>query len=205
MELLPSKIDINEFIEVSVEKINEFHRLIKDGREVPTNMHKYRLYNTLQYYSVEWEEQYLESYLKNYMKSTTCFPLAEEVIRYLYGKVRLGILTNSYDSEEQRKRIKSTDISKYFDDIVVCSDVRVYKPAKEAFLYLADKYKIEPSSCLYIGDSEEYDIKGAKNAGLFAVRVCHGNRSRVESTADFICDGLDELLSFLENCFGVYV
>ena len=161
MELLPTKININEFIKVSIEKINEFHKLIKDGKDVPSNMHKYRLYNTLQYYSIEWDEQ--------------------------------------------RRRIKSTGISKYFDDIVVCSDIGVYKPTKEAFLYLVHKYKIEPSSCLYIGDSEEYDIEGAKNAGLFAVRVCHGNRSRIESTADFVCDGFDELLSFLENCFGVYV
>ncbi|MBU5438750.1 HAD hydrolase-like protein [Tissierella sp. MSJ-40] len=68
---------------------------------------------------------------------------------------------------------------------------------------MVDKYKIEPSSCLYIGDSEEYDIEGAKNAGLFAVRICHGNRSRIESTADFVCDGFEELLSFLENDLDV--
>lgn len=47
MELLPTKMNTNEFIEVSVEKINEFHKLVKDGKEIPSNMHKYRLYNTL--------------------------------------------------------------------------------------------------------------------------------------------------------------
>jgi len=189
---LPIAIDTNDFIDIAVEQIMKFHDLVSDGKVKPSNIHNYRLYNTLKYFSVEWEKEYLDIYLQHFIKSTVCFSGVEEVIRYLYGKVKLGILTNAYNSEEQKRRIGNTGIARYFDDIVVCADIGAYKPAKEAFLYLVDKYGLTPADCLYIGDSEEYDIKGAGNAGLYTIKMVH-NSLKINSVANYVCGDFQDL------------
>ncbi|WP_350343988.1 HAD family hydrolase [Proteinivorax tanatarense] len=197
VDILKRDIDADEFIEVSGEKIMEFHGLVDKGAENPINMHKYRLQHTLQHFSLKWEDRYLYTYLNQYIESTVCYPNVDDVLKLLYGNVRLGIVTNAYDSKEQRQRIRQTGLEEYFDDIVVCSDIGAYKPSKEAFLHLVSKYNFDPLSCLYIGDSEKYDIKGAKNAGLKTIKILHG-RPQNNSTADFICEDFEELLGLLK-------
>jgi len=194
---LPIKVDFDKFLDVSVENIIRFHDLMKEGKESPQNVHKYRLYNTLQHFYIDWEEHYLEVYLKHYIESTSCFPRVEEVIRYLHGKVKLGILTNAYDSVEQKRRIDNAGIARHFDDIVVCSEIGTYKPSKEAFLYLVNKYKLDPSNCIYIGDSEKYDIEGAKNAGLYSIKIVRDKAVKSDSLADYVCNDFENLLKVI--------
>lgn len=202
-KLLPVDINNDEFVDIAVEKIYEFHNMVNKGQENPTNMHRYRLFNTLKHFNIEWQEQYLDIYLKNFVQSTSCFLGIEEVLSYLKGKVKLGILTNAYDSKEQRARIARTNVSKYIDDIIVCCEIETYKPSKEAFLYLVDRYGFKASSCIYVGDSEEHDIKGAKNAGLYAIKISHKNKAKYESVADFECTSFFELLTFLKDKIGL--
>lgn len=195
-EALPITIDKDAFINIAVEQIMKFHDLVSDGKVEPRDIHNYRLYNTLKYFDIEWKKEYLDIYLQHFIKSTVCFSGVEAVVRYLYGKVKLGILSNAYNSEEQKQRIGNTGIAGYFDDIVVCADIDAYKPTKEAFLYLVDRYGLAPSDCLYIGDSEEYDIKGAKNAGLYTIKMFH-NPLKSNSAADFICGDFEDLFKLL--------
>lgn len=192
---LPITIDADEFIDVAVENIMKFHELVQEGKEIGGDIHQYRLQNTLKHFSVEWKYQYLDVYLRAFLESTICFPGVEHVIEFLYGKVKLGMLTNAYNSEEQKRRIYHTKIANYFDDIVVCADLGAYKPSKEAFLYLVDKYGLEPYDCLFIGDSEKYDIKGAKNAGLQTIKMFHST-AKTDSVADFVFADFQALLKF---------
>jgi putative hydrolase of the HAD superfamily len=193
---LPVKLDANAFIDIAVEQIMKFHDLVNDGKVEATNIHNYRLYNTLQYFSVEWKKEYVDIYLQHFIQSTVCFSGAEKVIEYLYGKVKLGILSNAYNSEEQKRRINNTGIARFFDDIVVCADIGAYKPSKEVFLYLVNKYGLAPNECIYIGDSEEYDIKGSREAGLYTIKMVH-NPLPKNSIADFICVDFDDLYLLL--------
>lgn len=196
--LLPDEVDKDEFIDISVEKITEFHDLVKKGLENPKNMHKYRLSNSLKHFSIKWEDTYLSIYKDKFVDLTFTYPHLEETLKFLHGKVTLGILTNAYDSEEQRRRISKTGLASYFDDIVVCADIGVYKPEKEVFLHLVQIHNLEPGSCIYIGDSEEYDIKGAKSAGLYTIKLLHDRKSKGDSEADIICNGFQELLQILK-------
>lgn len=196
---LPITVNTNAFVDIAVEQIMKFHDLVNEKKVDPINLHTYRLYNTLQYFSIEWRQEYLDIYLQHFIESTVCYSGVAEVIKYLYGKVTLGILTNAYNSEEQKRRIVKTGIASYFDDIIVCADIGAYKPSKEAFLYLINKYGLSPDNCVYIGDSEEYDIKGAKNAGLYTIRIVH-NLLQTNSAADYVCNNFQELLTlFMQN------
>ena len=200
-EDLSNTIDTNAFVNIAIEQIMKFHDLVSRGQVEPRDIHKYRLYNTLQHFAVEWEKKYLDIYLQHFIKSTVCFSGVEKVVKYLYGKVKLGILSNAYTSEEQKQRIGNTGIAEYFDDIVICADINAYKPTKEAFLYLVDRYGLMPSECLYIGDSEEYDIKGAQSAGLYTIKMFH-NPLKSNSAADFVCGDFEDLFALLAEELG---
>lgn len=57
----------------------------------------------------------------------------------------------------------------YFDGVVVSADIHMLKPDTEIYTYLTEKYRLEPSECLFIDDMPQ-NVQGAKQAGLQAVR-----------------------------------
>ena len=202
-KLLPGKLENQEFIDISVENLLEFYKKLDKGIESPDNIHKYRLLNTLEYFNISWEDKYLNTYGEYFLKTSYCYHGIEEFIKYFHGKVKLAILTNSYNLDEQKKRIENTGLAEYFDDIVVCCEIGIYKPNKEAFHHLIHKYNIEPESCIYIGDSEKYDIQGAKNAGMHAIKIIHSGVKSNESKADFLCYSFEELKQILNTHFEI--
>ena len=74
-------------------------------------------------------------------------------------------LTDWY-KEPQIKRLKKTNILKYFQDIYAAENTK-RKPFKEAFMQAIGENK--PEECIMIGDSFERDIEGALKAGLQAI------------------------------------
>lgn len=196
-ELSGILVEDDEFIDKSVEILLEFYKKLESGEETESNIHKYRLRNTLIQFGVEWEEEYASVYLDNYLNNCNCFDGCKELLEILKGRIKLGILTNSYNIDEQRQRIEGTGLSVYFDDVVISNEIKMFKPQKEAFFYLSDKYGLNPEECIYIGDSEQYDIFGAKNAGFHAIRIAHNGNIVNKSKADFVCYSFEELKDIL--------
>lgn len=201
--LLPAKIEWDSFVKASVDEVMEFHRLFGEGSVIPQNVHRHRLSGSLRRFGIEWHDRYESAYLRGYLNATAVFPEAKKVIRRLRGRVRLGLLTNDYRPKDQRRRIANTGMARFFDEIVVCSEIGHYKPSREAFLYMVKEFALEASSCLYVGDSEEYDVRGARNAGLPCIRICHQGADMVQSEADEICSGFRELQSVLSERYGL--
>ena len=66
-------------------------------------------------------------------------------------------------------------------------------------MLIADKLGVEPSQCIYIGDSN-VDIQTAKNADMYAVGALWGFRSREElirAGADAVISDPMELMKIL--------
>ncbi len=56
--------------------------------------------------------------------------------------------------------------------IVVDSDrVGVAKPDPRIFQFALDALDVPAGRCVYVGDTVHFDVKGARNAGLFPVHV----------------------------------
>jgi beta-phosphoglucomutase-like phosphatase (HAD superfamily) len=62
-------------------------------------------------------------------------------------------------------------ISEFFNAVVVSEEVGWRKPSARIFKDSLNKLQIEASEAVYIGDSPNEDIKGAKQAGLKTVFV----------------------------------
>lgn len=73
------------------------------------------------------------------------------------------------------------------------------KPAPDAARYLAEKYKAEGSSALYVGDSA-VDMQTAKNAGIDACGVLWGFRTEdelLQYAPNFIADNPQKLRAII--------
>ena len=62
--------------------------------------------------------------------------------------------------------LQALGLAPYFDGIYISSDFGCRKPDIRFFRALLEERKLDPASCLMIGNDLETDIAGAKNAGL---------------------------------------
>lgn len=57
---------------------------------------------------------------------------------------------------------------KFFDGVVVSSDIHIIKPNLKIYEYLLEKYNLKPEECLFIDDREE-NVDAARAANMNAV------------------------------------
>jgi len=104
------------------------------------------------------------------LKYLELFPEAKPVLDTLRGKYRLGLITNG-PTDVQRAEIETLGIEGYFDHILIEGEMQVGKPAKEVFERASAKCGCEPHQMLFVGNSFDHDIVGAKSAGWQALWI----------------------------------
>lgn len=89
-----------------------------------------------------------------------------EMLASLYGKVKMGIITNGFNALQQ-KRLENTKTSHFFDLLVVSETVGVAKPDRQIFDYAFSQMgEVERSKVLMVGDTLASDILGGNLAGI---------------------------------------
>ncbi len=90
----------------------------------------------------------------------------KEMLNHLYGKVKMGIITNGF-VQMQDARLINTETKSFFDLLVVSEEVGVAKPDIKVFDYaLARMGDVDKSEVLMVGDTLTSDILGGNNAGF---------------------------------------
>ncbi len=138
-----------------------------------------------------------EEYAAVRMPSIRLFDGVRELLRDLRRSYDLGLLTNG-QPDMQWPKIKSLGIEGLFDAIVVSGEVGVYKPDRGAFDVLLDRLGVVATQALYVGDSQENDVAGAKAAGMRVAWVRTDEAGEAEGVApDLVVDGAVELRGML--------
>ena len=118
------------------------------------------------------------------------------------GGARLFILSNAQAcfTVEELKKLK---ITQYFDGIELSSDFGKKKPSPEFFGHIVNKYSLDKSQTIYIGNDISADILGAKAAGLNSAYI----KSNLSPKADtlgqalavcgFATDSFNQLAKYL--------
>jgi putative hydrolase of the HAD superfamily len=124
---------------------------------------------------------------------------AKVVLSSLHGKYLLGIISNFAIPECVYELIKTHGLDKLFDVVVVSGAVNKRKPSPEIFKNTLKKLGISACETVFVGDTIDADIDGAKAAGIKAVYL----ERRVECEAkhaspDITIKKLSELQSALE-------
>ena len=91
-------------------------------------------------------------------------------------------------------------IGHLFEAVVGGDETDRHKPHPEPLLLAAERMKVEPRLCAYVGDSP-FDVRAAKAAGMHAVAVTWGgihDREKLErEEPDAIADTAEELIDIL--------
>ena len=122
------------------------------------------------------------------------YPDAEVVLASLLDDgYKLGIVSNWPATLETT--LRRADLHRYFPVIVGSGNVGYAKPHPQIFRIAAERIGINPVEALYVGDSVEHDVGGARAAGMDVILL---DRSGVESHQPKIRTLL-ELSEFLKD------
>lgn len=125
---------------------------------------------------------------------------AEELLKNLYGKYRLYIVSNGLTAVQTR-RIQGTGIDKYMEGIFLSQEVGAVKPTREFFDYCFEHApELKKEETVIVGDSLTSDIKGGKNAGIKTIWFNPDkDTAPAELTPDYEFDKLSDLPELLQN------
>jgi len=109
-----------------------------------------------------------DEYVKLCPTKTNLFPDAHEVLTYLKGKYIMHLISNGF-KESTEIKIAGSNISHYFDKVIISEAVGVNKPDKAIFDHALNLAGAVIDESIMIGDSIEADIRGALNFGMDAI------------------------------------
>jgi len=138
-------------------------------------------------------------------------PNVEKVLRELKEMgIKLGVISNT-PSDFPRKILESKGLIKYFDVIILSCEVRYRKPLKEIYKIALDRLGLLPEEVIFVGDTLQIDIKGAKSVGMISVYIVEGDPEMRKNDAllmrilgnppkpDFIIKDLSEVVEIVRN------
>ena len=94
---------------------------------------------------------------------------------------RIGLISNAGDDQDVHQLLRRFGIAAYFDFILTSAACSYRKPHPRIFELAIANWYFLPSETVMVGDNLDADIRGAKNAGLYAVWI---NRRAGPSSED---------------------
>jgi putative hydrolase of the HAD superfamily len=124
---------------------------------------------------------------------------------------KLGVVSNGF-ARNTVLDLERTGLFRYFDAVVVSSDVGFRKPEPVVFRKALEKLAVHPGNAVMVGDNEAEDISGAKELGLSTVLIRNKDGLREVTNkilevylpanvvkADIQASGPEELLVLVED------
>jgi FMN phosphatase YigB (HAD superfamily) len=123
---------------------------------------------------------------------------AKPVMARLAQRCTLGIISNG-SQDVQYHKLSGMGIADFLRCVVLSDEVGIKKPDPGIFLRACTLLSRNPEDCLYVGDSFEVDVIGAKNVGM---QTCWFNPQRKPLPdsglmPDFEISALTEILSII--------
>ena len=109
--------------------------------------------------------------------SVETLPNAHEVLEFLTDHHKLAIICNTSASGERiREILRSAGIKKYFNLVVVSSEVGLRKPDKRIFRIALEFLDLQPDEVVMVGNRISADILGGNKVGMKTVLIKWNNR-----------------------------
>ena len=191
-------VPFDDFLETAVAEIMTFHELVDQNQIDPLMMHSFRLQNTFGRYEMSCDKRWVQQYQNQLICNCSPLPGVVEMLQIIQTRAKLGLVTNAYDGQEQRARIKNSGLDQFFDCIVVAGEVGIYKPDPALFLQAVRLLNTTPGQTIFVGDSLKYDVVGAISAGLQTVLVTK-NLHSLASKADYNVQSINSLTQLLQK------
>lgn len=122
----------------------------------------------------QWDalhRRFLETHLSRIALCLECAPAVRDLLVRLKKQHRIGLVSNFDDTETVYHVLKREGVAPFFDAVIISSEIGLRKPRPEIFLAACEKIGVAPAECLFIGDSFENDVVGAKRLGMDAAWI----------------------------------
>lgn len=143
-------------------------------------------------YALKMSDDFLEATTTK----TKLIPYAKEILEYLYPRYRMFILSNGF-TEVQYKKLERSNLSRYFEKVILSEDAKANKPSPEIFDYALKNTNSRRKESIMIGDSWEADIVGAKNSRIDQIFLDHENKQETEFQPTYVIKSLKEIENIL--------
>jgi HAD superfamily hydrolase (TIGR01509 family) len=110
---------------------------------------------------------------------------AKECLQALRNStMKVGLVSNTHNSRAVYRQLLELDILRYLDCVVTSDMVGVAKPSPRIFRLAALALGVSVEECLFVGDSQNDDIRGATDAGMRAILLSDASPSQSQSTEE---------------------
>jgi putative hydrolase of the HAD superfamily len=140
-------------------------------------------------------------FCEEFMKYVRIDEHTKSALEKLHGKYKLGIVSNFAIPECVDKLLTKHGLEAFFDVVVVSGAINKRKPSPEIFERALEKLCVNAEDTVFVGDTVDADVIGAKAAGIKAVFI----ERRVQEDAEQACPNqtiksLSELSEAIKNC-----
>ena len=168
------EVNLNRFLDYYVPLNLEYWKLYREEKVTKAALRYQRLrkaFDALEYHIDDpLIDTLSEAYIANLSNFRNLVPDTIEVLEYLRPNYNLHIITNGFE-EIQEKKMRESNISQYFDQVVNSEMAGVKKPNPKIFQLALKMASVSPEKSLMIGDNIEADILGAKAVGFNALHL----------------------------------
>lgn len=148
-----------------------------------------------------------QSFAKGFTRYVSLDEDVVSTLQRLHNKYKLGIVSNFAIPECIWKLLEKYNLKKFFDVIVISAEVNKRKPSPEIFQKALRSLDAAPSETVFVGDTLNMDVEGAKRAGMKAIlilrRTSATDTSKPACTTikpDKVIRSLKELSKIIEDC-----
>ena len=143
-------------------------------------------------YADNGKSQELTEYFVKFRNQVELYPDVQGALEQLAAKFPIVALTDG------NADLEAIGIDQYFLENISAAKVGVMKPAPKGFLMACELTGSKPGNTLHIGDHPNYDVFGAKNAGLQAMWMRRNNEIWTEEfEPDYCVDSLEQAVEIL--------
>jgi HAD superfamily hydrolase (TIGR01509 family) len=120
------------------------------------------------------------------------------VLKNLYGKYKLGLISNLRIPELGRELLKKYSLEEYFDVILISGEENVRKPNPLIFEKALKLLGVKASESVFIGDMLDLDVIGPKNVGMKTIFIKRRPLKNMYVKPDQVITQLLEVLDILK-------
>ena len=91
----------------------------------------------------------------------------------------MGLISNTKSDWAVHAIVEKLELGKFFKAIVTSAAVRIRKPRPEIFTRALNELNVRPGDSVFVGDSVQADVAGAKMIGMHSIHVL---RKPIDST-----------------------
>lgn len=100
------------------------------------------------------------------------YPDTRETLTALRNeKFKMGLISNAKSDWAVHAILEKNGIEEYFNSVVTSASMRIRKPRPEIFTRALTDLGVKASETVFVGDSVEADISGARKVGMHSIHV----------------------------------